>query len=67
MTKESLEEKSEQKKQEKTEKFYTKKEKESEEEQFALLIILRTELDNSQKISKMLNLLQDEPELENTL
>ena len=67
MTKESLDEKSEQKKQEKTEKFYTKKEKESEEEQFALFIILRTELDNSQKISKMLYLLQDELELENTL
>lgn len=65
MTKESLDEKSEQKKQEKTEKFYTKKE--SEEEQFALFIILRTELDNSQKISKMLYLLQDELELENTL
>lgn len=62
MTKESLDEKSEQKK---TEKFHTKKE--SEEEQFALFIILRTELDNSQKISKMLYLLQDELELENTL
>lgn len=65
MTKESLDEKSEQKKQEKTEKFQTKKE--SEEEQFALFVILRTELDNSQKISKMLYLLQDELELENTL
>ena len=65
MTKESLDEKSEQKKQEKTEKFHTKKE--SEEEQFALFIILRTELDNSKKISKMLYLLQDELELENTL
>lgn len=65
MTKESLDEKSEQKKQEKTEKFHTKKE--SEEEQFALFVILRTELDNSQKISKMLYLLQDELELENTL
>ena len=67
MTKESLDEKSEQKKQEKTEKFQTKKEKESEEEQFALFVILRTELDNSKKISKMLYLLQDELELENTL
>lgn len=65
MTKESLDEKSEQKKREKTEKFQTKKE--SEEEQFALFVILRTELDNSQKISKMLYLLQDELELENTL
>ena len=65
MTKESLDEKSEQKKKEKTEKFQTKKE--SEEEQFALFVILRTELDNSQKISKMLYLLQDELELENTL
>ena len=65
ITKESLDEKSEQKKQEKTEKFQTKKE--SEEEQFALFVILRTELDNSQKISKMLYLLQDELELENTL
>lgn len=65
MTKESLDEKSEQEKQEKTEKFQTKKE--SEEEQFALFVILRTELDNSQKISKMLYLLQDELELENTL
>lgn len=65
MTKESLDEKFEQKKQEKTEKFQTKKE--SEEEQFALFVILRTELDNSQKISKMLYLLQDELELENTL
>lgn len=65
MTKESLDEKSEQKKQEKAEKFQTKKE--SEEEQFALFVILRTELDNSQKISKMLYLLQDELELENTL
>lgn len=65
MTKESLDEKSEQKKQEKTEKFQTKKE--SEEEQFALFVILRTELDNSQKISKMLYLLQNELELENTL
>ena len=65
MTKESLDEKSEQKKQEKTEKFQTKKE--SEEEQFALFVILRTELDNSKKISKMLYLLQDELELENTL
>ena len=65
MTKESLDEKSEQKKQEKTEKFHTKKE--SEEEQFALFIILRTELDNSKKITKMLYLLQDELELENTL
>lgn len=65
MTKESLDEKSEQKKKEKTEKFQTKKE--SEEEQFALFVILRTELDNSQKISKMLYLLQDELELENIL
>ena len=47
MTKESLDEKSEQKKQEKTEKFHTKKENEGEEEQFALFVILRTELDNS--------------------
>ena len=67
MTKESLDEKSEQKKQEKTEQFQIKKEKEGEEEQFALFVILRTELDNSQKISKMLYLLQDELELENTL
>ena len=67
MTKESLDEKSEQKKQEKTEKFHTKKENEGEEEQFALFVILRTELDNSKKISKMLYLLQDELELENTL
>lgn len=64
MTKESLDEKSEQKK---TEQFQIKKEKEGEEEQFALFVILRTELDNSQKISKMLYLLQDELELENTL
>lgn len=67
MTKESLDEKSEQKKQEKTEQFQIKKEKEGEEEQFVLFVILRTELDNSQKISKMLYLLQDELELENTL
>lgn len=65
ITKESLDEKSEQKKQEKTEQFQIKKE--SEEEQFALFVILRTELDNSQKISKMLYILQDELELENTL
>lgn len=64
MTKESLDEKSEQ---EKTEQFQTKKEKEGEEEQFALFVILRTELDNSKKISKMLYILQDELELENTL
>lgn len=64
MTKESLDEKSEQKK---TEKFQIKKENEGEEEQFALFVILRTELDNSKKISKMLYLLQDELELENTL
>ena len=67
MTKESLDEKSEQKKQEKTEQFQIKKENEGEEEQFALFVILRTELDNSKKISKMLYLLQDELELENTL
>ena len=59
MTKESLDEKSEQKKQEKTEQFQIKKENEGEEEQFALFVILRTELDNSKKISKL--------ELENTL
>ena len=64
MTKESLDEKSEQ---EKTEQFQTKKENKGEEEQFALFVILRTELDNSQKISKMLYILQDELELENTL
>ena len=63
MTKESLDEKSEQKKQEKTEQFQIKKENEGEEEQFALFVILRTELDNSKKISKMLYLLQDELEL----
>ena len=38
MTKESLDEKSEQKKQEKTEQFQIKKENEGEEEQFALLL-----------------------------
>ena len=45
----SLDEKSEQKKQEKTEQFQIKKENEGEEEQFALFVILRTELDNSKK------------------
>ena len=56
MTKESLDEKSEQKKQEKTEQFQIKKENEGEEEQFALFVILRTELDNSKKISILLYL-----------
>ena len=49
MTKESLDEKSEQKKQEKTEQFQIKKENEGEEEQFALFVILRTELDIQKK------------------
>lgn len=67
ITKESLDEKSEQKKNQKAEELQAKKEKKVEGEQFDLFIILRTELDNSKKISKMLYLLQDELELENTL
>ncbi len=67
MTKENLDEKSEQKKNQKAEELQAQKGKEGEEEQFDLFIILRTELDNSKKISKMLYLLQDELELENTL
>lgn len=66
MTKEKLDEKSEMKKTKKTEELKEKKGQE-ETEQFNLFIILRTELDNSMKISKMLYLLQDELELENTL
>ena len=49
------------KKQEKTEQFQIKKENEGEEEQFALFVILRTELDNSKKISKMLYLREELP------
>lgn len=67
MTKESIDERAEQKKKQKTEELQAKKETEGEEEQFNLFIILRTELDNSKKISKMLYMLQDELELENTL
>lgn len=66
MTKEKLNEKSEQKKTKKAAEFKEKKGQE-ETEQYDLFIILRTELDNSMKISKMLYLLQDELELENTL
>lgn len=66
MTKEKLDEKSEQKNTQKTEALKEKKGQE-ETEQFDLFIILRTELDNSMKISKMLYLLQDELELDNTL
>lgn len=66
MTKEKLDEKSEQKNTKKTEELKEKKGQE-ETELFELFIILRTELDNSMKISKMLYLLQDELELENTL
>lgn len=66
MTKERIDEKSEQKRTKKTEKLQAQKGRE-ESEQFDLFIILRTELDNSMKISKMLYLLQDELELENTL
>lgn len=65
MTKESIDERTEQKKKKKTEKLQAKKE--GDEEQYDLFIILRTELDNSKKISKMLYILQDELELENTL
>lgn len=65
MTKESIDERTEQKKKKKTEELQTKKE--GDEEQYDLFIILRTELDNSKKISKMLYILQDELELENTL
>ena len=66
MTKEKRDEKSEQKNTKKTEELKEKK-GQDETEQFDLFIILRTELDNSMKISKMLYLLQDELELENTL
>ena len=66
MTKERIDEKSEQKRTKETEKLQAQKGQE-ESEQFDLFIILRTELDNSMKISKMLYLLQDELELENTL
>lgn len=66
LTKEKLDEKSEKKKTKKTEELKEKRGQE-ETEQFNLFIILRTELDNSMKISKMLYLLQDELELENTL
>lgn len=66
MTKERIDEKSAQKRTKKTEKLQAQKGQE-ESEQFDLFIILRTELDNSMKISKMLYLLQDELELENTL
>ena len=67
MTKESLDEKSEQNKTKKAEELQARKSGETSAEQFDLFIILRTELDNSKKISKMLYLLQDELELENTL
>ena len=66
MTKEKIDEKSEQKRTKKTKELQAQKDGE-ENEQFDLFIILRTELDNSMKISKMLYLLQDELELENTL
>lgn len=66
MTKEKIDEKSEQKRTKKAEELQAQKGQE-ENEQFDLFIILRTELDNSMKISKMLYLLQDELELENTL
>ena len=52
---------------EKAEELQARKSGETSAEQFDLFIILRTELDNSKKISKMLYLLQDELELENTL
>jgi hypothetical protein len=67
MTKESIDEKSEQNKTKKAEELQARKSGETSAEQFDLFIILRTELDNSKKISKMLYLLQDELELENTL
>ena len=66
MTKERIDEKSEQRRTKKTKELQAQKDGE-ESEQFDLFIILRTELDNSMKISKMLYLLQDELELENTL
>lgn len=67
MTKEKLDEKSEQKGTKRAEELQARKGQEEETEQFDLFIILRTELDNSMKISKMLYLLQDELELENTI
>lgn len=66
MTREKIDEKSEQKKTKKAEELQAKK-GQAKTEHFDLFIILRTELDNSMKISKMLYLLQDELELENTL
>lgn len=66
VTKEKIDEKSKQKRTKKTEELQAQKDGE-ENEQFDLFIILRTELDNSMKISKMLYLLQDELEMENTL
>lgn len=65
ITKENLDQKSEKQDEIKIKKIQEKSRIEEQEEQFDLFVILRTELDNSKKISKMLYILQDELEVEN--
>lgn len=65
-TKESLDERAG-KKEEKRARELQKKKDEGGEEQFDLFVILRTELDNSRKISRLLYTLQDDLETENRL
>lgn len=65
-TKENIDERSRKMGEEKIKRFQEQKE-EGQEEQFDLFIILRTEVDNSRKISRLLYLLQDELETENHL